>query len=346
MNEVKAKLEMLSVLAQYVPLALAVLEDDVSPHGNSRKSSQSKPGEVRNWTVDHYRDFVHQIETQPLLQYSLWRLARQFKDLDPTSTETCALIQNYLQHVESNPQGFRWCLLNEWALEIQFHPAAERSPYHDDLKITCLAIAVHNRAYSAVRSLVELRVNIDGVDQYSENSALQTAALADNNHMLDLLIDCGANVNFSGGHFGTALQCAACDGHEDATRILAARGARVNREGGLYSNALMATACIGNVAVAKMLVDFGTFPVTSDEIQNALELVEQDQLERVISALISTFSSVYGSQHRITPSSNGSCRKPIAPARKIPRERGAPLLKPTGAEGSIGIHRTYCSDIM
>ena len=293
-SESEAKLKMLWVLAQYVPLALAVLEDDLDPDRISRKSGMPYPREVKSWTADHYRDLVRHIEDRPLLHYSLGRLARRFKDLDFTVNEAHDVIHDYLRRIEGNPQGFAWCLLDTWALEIKSQPITERSAYHDEFKITCLVAAVQERACNAVRSLVELRVNIDGVDKYSNNTALQTAALAGDKHMLRILIDCGANVNFCGGHFDTALQCAAYQGSEEAIQFLFNQGADVNREGGFYKNAFMAAACMGRVTVTQALHDSGANLPLHEYIQDFLESVERDQLERVTCALISVLTTIWG----------------------------------------------------
>lgn len=70
-------------------------------------------------------------------------------------------------------------------------------------------------------------------------TALQAAAFTPSNtETVKLLIDAGANVNTTGGPFGSALQTAALSGKAEVVRILLEKGASVNHAEGEYGTAL------------------------------------------------------------------------------------------------------------
>ncbi|KAJ6505892.1 ankyrin repeat-containing domain protein [Mycena vitilis] len=88
-------------------------------------------------------------------------------------------------------------------------------------------------------------------------SALQAAAADGNTDMVRVLLEHGADVNATGGNYGDALQAAAADGNVDLARVLLDHGADVNTTGGNYGSALQAAAENGNVAIVRILLDHG-----------------------------------------------------------------------------------------
>ena len=70
-----------------------------------------------------------------------------------------------------------------------------------------------------------------------------------------LLLDRGADVNASGGHFSNSLQAAAVQGHEDVVRLLLFRGANTHAWGGRHGTALHAAAYSGHEAIARLLIE-------------------------------------------------------------------------------------------
>jgi ankyrin repeat protein len=61
---------------------------------------------------------------------------------------------------------------------------------------------------------------------------------------VQVLFECGANVNAEGGKYGNALQAACVESSAKTVRMLLEDGAEVNSQGGEYGNPLQA-ACAG-----------------------------------------------------------------------------------------------------
>lgn len=121
-----------------------------------------------------------------------------------------------------------------------------------------LHLATSERKGSIVRALVELKADTEARD--SEGlTALQAAGWADHADMVQVLIDCGANVNASGGPYGTALQAAIRRGGGAVSRLLLERGAdvHVNIMAGEYGTALTAAAREGNEDQIRTLIEKG-----------------------------------------------------------------------------------------
>ncbi|KAH8813960.1 hypothetical protein DL96DRAFT_1821161 [Flagelloscypha sp. PMI_526] len=76
-------------------------------------------------------------------------------------------------------------------------------------------------------------------------------------HIVQLLIEEGADVNLQGGAHGLALQAAARRGHYAVVRYLVEKGADVNLQGGEYGSALQAAAEWGHDTVVQYLVEKG-----------------------------------------------------------------------------------------
>lgn len=66
---------------------------------------------------------------------------------------------------------------------------------------------------------------------------LQEVAAQGNSEMVKLLLERGADVNNSGGPYGTALQAAVTQGHPEIVKLLLESGANANSPGGHYDTA-------------------------------------------------------------------------------------------------------------
>jgi hypothetical protein len=88
-------------------------------------------------------------------------------------------------------------------------------------------------------------------------SALYVAIEADNQTMVRLLVDAGANVNLRGGFYGNLLHAAARKGVVDIVRRLLDAGADVNSKADFYGNALQAAAYGGHKEVVELLLSRG-----------------------------------------------------------------------------------------
>lgn len=96
--------------------------------------------------------------------------------------------------------------------------------------------------------------------------SLILGAACGSSKVLDLLINCGADVNAQGGQFGNALQAAARGGHGEIVKLLLDRGADVNAQGGLFGSALQAAVQRGYKSIMQLLLERGAH---SDAINTA-----------------------------------------------------------------------------
>ena len=75
--------------------------------------------------------------------------------------------------------------------------------------------------------------------------------------VVTLLLDRGADINLSGGHFGTALGAAVCSWSLELVALFLDRGADVNLTGGNYGTALGVAAHMGTLETVRFLLDRG-----------------------------------------------------------------------------------------
>jgi len=88
-------------------------------------------------------------------------------------------------------------------------------------------------------------------------TALHAASSCDNENIIRLLLDYGANINLEAGRFGTALHVAIHCIHEKIIRFLLHYGADVVSEVGYYDTSLTRAMELGNLEIAIMLLEHG-----------------------------------------------------------------------------------------
>ncbi|KAL6832831.1 ankyrin repeat-containing domain protein [Trichoderma camerunense] len=109
-------------------------------------------------------------------------------------------------------------------------------------------------SYFLCKDARSLKILLDGgadIDKQIEpwGTALCLAAKASDSVLFDLLLERGANVNASGGEYGTPLQAAVCLGYKESELMLERiqklldRDADPNIQGGQYGTALQAACC-------------------------------------------------------------------------------------------------------
>ena len=96
--------------------------------------------------------------------------------------------------------------------------------------------------------------NIQGGASFN---ALHAASSYGSDAIVKMLLRRGAKVNAPGGHWGNALQAASYHGHLPIVETLLMNGADVNAQGGRHHNALEAAACGHKTDVARLLLAFG-----------------------------------------------------------------------------------------
>ncbi|KFY22657.1 hypothetical protein V493_06435 [Pseudogymnoascus sp. VKM F-4281 (FW-2241)] len=106
---------------------------------------------------------------------------------------------------------------------------------------------------AAMNKLLKLDDNMN----IERRSALETAVMAENVQILQLLLQSGANVNFKCGYYGNPLQAAAYTGRRQIVQLLLQSGADANSVGGHFGNALQAAIFSGNELVVQLLLQWG-----------------------------------------------------------------------------------------
>ena len=108
--------------------------------------------------------------------------------------------------------------------------------------------------------IVQLLLN-EGADPNTQGgasfNALHAASSYGSEAIVKMLLQRGAKVNAPGGHWGNALQAASYHGYLPIVETLLMNGADVNAQGGRHHNALEAAACGNKTDVARLLLAFG-----------------------------------------------------------------------------------------
>ncbi|KAF7965800.1 hypothetical protein HWV62_41763 [Athelia sp. TMB] len=90
-------------------------------------------------------------------------------------------------------------------------------------------------------------------------TALQAATCQGLLEVVKLLLENGADVNAMVEHHGTALQAASSRGLFEIAQLLVEKGADANITGGKYGTALQAATCWGRLDIARMLLENGAY---------------------------------------------------------------------------------------
>ena len=120
-----------------------------------------------------------------------------------------------------------------------------------------LELAVEGGWELLVELLLQRQVNLNAHSK-SSISALRIAISENRKNIVTLLINHGADINYSNQNYGTALQAAALQSEDISIfEFLLERGANVNARSGKYGTALIAAASKNNVRAIELLVGAG-----------------------------------------------------------------------------------------
>ena len=117
---------------------------------------------------------------------------------------------------------------------------------------------------------VRLFLILDQGANFNYGAGLGAAAYSGHLEIVRLLLGRGADINHTGGLFGTALCAAAYSGHLEVVRLLLGRGAEFNLTHCLFGTALRAAAQNGNLETVRLLLDRGADVNLTDGICTAL----------------------------------------------------------------------------
>jgi len=130
---------------------------------------------------------------------------------------------------------------------------------------TYLPEAIKNNDLAEIRRCIRAGINIDA-KLTRDGNALQIAALAGHQGVLQLLLDGGANANADVGLNGPPLQAAVISRQESNVNLLLDYGANVDASGGSYGSALRAAANLNILPIARLLLEYGA-TVDADALQ-------------------------------------------------------------------------------
>jgi hypothetical protein len=88
-------------------------------------------------------------------------------------------------------------------------------------------------------------------------SPLQAASWKGHQEIVALLMEKGADVNAAGGLYGSPLQAASLNGHQEIVALLMEKGANVNASGGLNGSPLQAASWNGHQEIVALLMEKG-----------------------------------------------------------------------------------------
>ncbi|KAJ7434237.1 hypothetical protein FB451DRAFT_1195524 [Mycena latifolia] len=126
-----------------------------------------------------------------------------------------------------------------------------------------------------------------GVAPEEMDVALCAASSNGHIHLVQLLIDAGAKINFKNDHYGNALYAASDAGHESVVQLLIEKGADVNAQGGHFRNALQAASANGHKSVVQLLIEKGAdVNPPGGHYGNALQTASWNGYESVVQLLI------------------------------------------------------------
>ena len=90
-----------------------------------------------------------------------------------------------------------------------------------------------------------------------KGSALQVTSFLGHKRVVQILLDRGADINVESLFFANALQVASGQGHKEVVEILLNRGADVNAQSGKRGSALQQASCSGHEEIVQILLDRG-----------------------------------------------------------------------------------------
>lgn len=129
--------------------------------------------------------------------------------------------------------------------------------YGDQPKLNAVHVAALVGHDEIIDRLFALDPSVINQKDSKGMNALQWASMKGNYEVLRQLLGMGADVNDTGGFFGTALQCAAHAGHEEIVQLLLDNGADVDALNRYNDTALHLAASNGYGEIMRRLLDKG-----------------------------------------------------------------------------------------
>ena len=195
MEEIRGHAEIALICAQYIRLSLVLDSCDNEDKPPTTETPSS-------WNFEKHRLFAQHLSDRPLLAYALKFLPRHLDYLEDQGHAKSVCLECF-ENLKSDHESL---FLRNW---LQFHSSRLSStlPQVDAdeasrFLVSSMAAAAEQGLATAVMSLIEAQTTLDAVEDTTNHSALQLAAREGHDHVINLLLDNEASVNFHGGYFG------------------------------------------------------------------------------------------------------------------------------------------------
>ncbi|KAJ7435630.1 hypothetical protein FB451DRAFT_1379315 [Mycena latifolia] len=177
------------------------------------------------------------------------------------------------------------CLSAASDLEVTMRQLLGQGIAPEDM-VAALCAASSNGHIHLVELLIDAGAEINSEDVHYGN-ALYAAAEANHESVVQLLIENGADVNAQGGDYGNALNAASWNGDKSVVQLLIEKGADVNAQGGNCGNALLVASMNGHKLVVQLLIKKGAdVNAQGGFFGNALQAASWNGQELVVKLLI------------------------------------------------------------
>ncbi|KAJ5998507.1 hypothetical protein N7451_006317 [Penicillium sp. IBT 35674x] len=171
-------------------------------------------------------------------------------------------------------------------------PVYDRYIFLDVSVLTSLLVASYFGIPHVVQVLLDEGAEVNIQDQWSL-TALQAASLSGSQQVVLMLIDKGADINARFGFYDTALQAASARGHQQIVEMLLNRGADVNIQGGDYSTALQAASAEGHQQIVEMLLNRGAdVNIQGGDYSTALQAASARGHQQIVEMLLNRGADV------------------------------------------------------
>lgn len=211
-------------------------------------------------------------EDFPLLEYSVMNWTTHCKEAEKLGMPQTGYLEVFSR---PNDKQFEiWCELHDW-----LNPS---NPFGTDA--TPLQIAVQYNILSFVRTQVENGVDINITLSGWFASYLQIAAYSDNEGMVNLLLEHGADVEARGGGCESVLTAACSSGNAKIVKAVLEAGADTSTYG-IWNSPLCAAVLSGKAEVVKLLYDHDKQTFENGWSRHlALFCVGLDNIEKILGA--------------------------------------------------------------
>ena len=222
--------------------------------------------EIERWELVDYECFVRHLEDRPLLNYVLSCLPLHLNRMCTRKDPAQESLLRSLQQIQDRPEKYCWCFLALWLRHYGYtSPSTQRMDCARNFINTILVTAAKHGFTSVVKSAIEAKASVDGLDEKNATSPLVAAAKSGRCDIAKILIENGATLDLSWEARGTALHAAIATGNINMVKLLLICGASTGARDSGESSALTAAARAENHDIVKLLTDMGADISARDE---------------------------------------------------------------------------------